>query len=158
LHAAQQNLQQLAAPRDAAPLAGVLRRVRGLAHLDDDRRQAAADLAGLKEQAAAALARLGLWQGELEDLGTLAAPTAETIDRFETEWTAAAGRLATIEQQIAKAEAARATVDERIEQLRLAGAVPSEAELSEARERRDAGWRLVRQRWLAGKPDAAAEA
>ncbi|HXT60396.1 MAG TPA: AAA family ATPase [Pirellulales bacterium] len=158
LHAARQNLEKLAAPRDAAALAGVLRRVRGLAHLDDDRRQAAAELAGLKEQAAAALARLGLWQGELEELNSLAAPTTETIDRFETELTTAAGRLATIEQHFAKAVAGRAAVDERIEQLRLAGAVPSEAELSEARQRRDQGWRLVRQRWLAGKPDEAAEA
>lgn len=158
LKAADEEQQSLAAPRDAQPLTALLRRVRGLAHLEDDRAAARAALADLQEQAEAALARLGLWQGTLEDLNKLPAPTAETIDRHESELTEVASRLKTVGQQIAAAEKNLAALDQRIEQLQLAGDVPSEAELGAARARRESGWRLVREAWLAGKSNAQAEA
>lgn len=158
LKAADEEQQSLAAPRDAGPLTALLRRVRGLAHLEDDRAAARAALADLQEQAETALARLGLWQGALEELKKLPAPTAETIDRHESELADVAGRLKTAARQIAAAEANLAALDQRIEQLQLAGDVPSETELGAARARRETGWRLVREAWLGGNSNAQAEA
>ncbi|HUY92590.1 MAG TPA: AAA family ATPase [Pirellulales bacterium] len=155
--AAQGERQALDAPRDAQPLAAALRRVQGLGRLEEDRTTAAAELADLEAQAETALARLGLWQGSLEELKTLPAPTAETIDRFENALNDAAARLKTLEEQIAKAEALRAELERRIEQLQLVGDVPGEADLDDARRRRESGWRLVREAWLVGKTDSKSQ-
>ena len=158
LKAAEAEQQALAAPRDEKPLSALLRRVRQVAHLEEERETGRAALADLQEQAETALARLGLWQGSLDDLKKLPAPTAETIDRHESELAELANRLTAIGQQIGAAEANLAGLDQRIEQLQLAGDVPSEAELGAARSRRESGWRLVREAWLGGKPNAKAEA
>lgn len=154
---AEREMQAIEPPRDVKPLINALRRAQGQAHLEEEAAGATAELDRLRSQTESALSRLGLWQGRLEELEQLAAPTAETIDRFDSELAAADARLVALAQEIAKAESNLAALDQQVEQLRLEGAVPSEAELSEARGRRETGWRLVRQQWLDGKANAAAE-
>jgi uncharacterized protein YhaN len=103
------------------------------------------------------LNRLGLWQGTLMELESLALPTSETIERFDKAWTDLQHTAVTLAERLEKVRADIASCDREIEALLLAGSVPSETDLEEARAHRELGWQLIRKAWLDGtEPDAEA--
>ncbi len=104
----------------------------------------------------AALHGLGLWQGPLDQLAGLPVPARESVDRFEKhyrEFTAAARQHESESERVAERLAA---LTGQLAELQLAGSVPTEQELVQARQRRDDRWRLVRQSWLTND-DCSAE-
>jgi uncharacterized protein YhaN len=155
LAATRQQLANLPPPRDADLLKSVLRRAQSVTRIEEERAEAKAELARLEQQAAAALARLPLWKASLEALEQLAIPSSETIEAFDARLAEADAKLAALAEQIAKAEATRGQYDRQIAQSLREGEPPTELALTEARQRRDEGWRLVRGAWLEGRFDAA---
>jgi uncharacterized protein YhaN len=101
------------------------------------------------------LDRLPLWTGTLEELERLPVPAAETIDRFGNDIQDAAQALAQIEEQIDGSTRQLQQCDQDLEQMRLEQDVPTEEDLSRARQRRNAGWRLVQQVWRHGLSEDA---
>lgn len=136
------------APPDADAPCREMRRLAQQANLDEEWRRAAAELRAAEQRIAADLQKLRGWSGTLDELEGLALPTVETIDRFEGELDRAARRQESTANRIGTEEEQIRTLDGQIEQLRLEQDVPTEDELTQARERRDAGWRLVRREWL----------
>ena len=98
--------------------------------------------------AAEALQRLDLWRGTLAELAVFAAPTAETIDRFEKSWLAAQDERSQNRARQQEAGARLGRCEREMETMLRAGSVPSEAELAAARARREEHWRAVRHAWL----------
>ncbi len=153
LAALQQELASLPAPRDPARLRRRVEEARRAGDLDRVLAESAAAIRKEEEQLRVELARLGLWSGALEELERLPVPPAETLERFREGFDAAAERRRKVEEQRREARAGLAESERRLEEIRLGGAVPSEDDLIEARERRDRLWEEVR----AGSPPSTYE-
>jgi uncharacterized protein YhaN len=147
LAAARDELAGLPAPRDPSRLRRRVEAARRAGALDAQRAEAAAALRAQNERLRLDLGRLGLWTGTPEELEALPVPAPETIERFGRDLAALAERRDRLEEKRQAAERERAEKDRQLEELRRAGAVPAEADLLAARERRDAGWTRLRSRW-----------
>ena len=93
------------------------------------------------------LARLLPWRGDPEQLASLAVPRTETIDRFLAEQRDLERRLADLDKEVRDLEAEAESARQEAEGLAASGTVPTEAEVWQARARRDRGWNLVRVEW-----------
>jgi uncharacterized protein YhaN len=160
----QQNVTaQIAAippARDAADLERTIQRTQRHGDLDAQLQRDQEQLTALDEQARVALARLPLFSKALDDLERLQTPTAETIERFENELADAQQDVRRCREKIDELTAAHQQTQSKLDALRLEGEVPTEADLTKARIRRDAGWELVQHTWRDGAPhesDAAAQ-
>lgn len=104
------------------------------------------------------LQALALWSGTAEQLETARAPLPASVAEMSERFTKQASR----EQQLSKdqdkllAEAKRRAHE--LELLEQQGAIPTEEELIAARAKRDLGWSAVKDRWLEGIENGAAEA
>jgi uncharacterized protein YhaN len=154
LRLARQRLEMLGPPLDVRPLAAALRRAQGQGPLDDDLTAARAGRQEAQQQTAALLARLPLWSQPVEQLVQAAVPAVETIDRFDAQLSEAKLCLADLAARIDRARTRLADDERRLNQLRMSGAVPTEAALADVRRRRDEGWRLVRELWQLGQADS----
>ncbi|MGA6925043.1 MAG: hypothetical protein WBY88_05130, partial [Desulfosarcina sp.] len=104
----------------------------------------------LEEQLKRTLKRQTLWHGSLAHIDELPLPSKETIDLFDAHFEALRHRLekqretrSSTEDQIAQTQADLQAID-------LSYNVPTETDLKNARDLRDKGWGLIRQR-LAGQ-------
>jgi uncharacterized protein YhaN len=110
-----------------------------------------------EEQVAAELKRMTLWSGALERLESLPVPSLETVEHFNAELNTLGNEQKLLEVQRDENRQRATKLEGEIQALRLGGAVPTEAELQQARECRERGWRLVRRAWLEGVSDSAQE-
>jgi uncharacterized protein YhaN len=108
-------------------------------------------------QLRADFAELTLFEGTLESLETLRVPSLETVTRFEREYARMADRRRELEGNRSRIEAHLTAHQERLRALDLVGNVPSEADLTGARERRERGWSLVRRTLEADEAADSAE-
>ena len=90
--------------------------------------------------------------GALERLGL---PAVETIARFDRCIAEAKSAISRTAARRERASSDATGVDRELEGLRLAGEVPSEVELADARRLRESGWHLVRNDWRKEPLEAA---
>ncbi|NUQ61863.1 MAG: AAA family ATPase [Pirellulales bacterium] len=147
---AEGQLAGLENDRDARLLVAAVRRIRGQGDLEEQRDAVAAELRRAEDQANVDLKRLGLWCGSLDALESLPVPPAEAVDRHEADFTEVEQRVRGLEERVEENTSKQADVDRQIEELRLAGEVPTEDDLLAARRLRDEGWELVVQIWGQG--------
>ena len=102
------------------------------------------------------LQALGLWTESLPDLVRAPLPGADTLQRFAEAFQAIEEEKRGLESSIAEAQSEQGRTEESLRALRLAGEVPTETDLQDAREGRDYGWRLLRRSWIDGE-DVTAE-
>jgi len=97
------------------------------------------------------LGSLGLWTGTLADL--LRAPLLgeETMQRFTESFQAIEEEKHGLEMSLTETLEEQRRTEESLQTLRLAGEVPTETELRNARDRRDQGWRLLKRQWIDGE-------
>ncbi len=145
IHQVQEALQQLPEPRDTAELRHTIRLAQRQGNLDKNRAQIAASLDDRLQQAEVALARLPQFDGTLEELERLPVPSAETIERYDREFAQAEKEISRLQDQCHDILTASQEVQVKLDALHLVGDVPSEADLQQARHRRDQGWQLVQQ-------------
>ncbi len=150
------QLTQLLPPSDPAPLAEALRQACSRGNLSQQSAALRAEIAALTKQAEIDLHKLGLWSGSLESLEKLALPAAETIARFDRNLSDAQSVIVRVQGQLEKFRRDATDIERDLERLRLEGEVPSEAELTDARKLRDAGWKFVLQDWRKEAIDTAA--
>jgi len=161
---AQRKREQIEAQRAALPedrdgslLKQALRRIRGLGDLEAQHIDAQADLQRRRRQAAIDLKKLGQWIGSLEELEALAVPAGETLDRHENQLDAAAQAVEKQAQEVDRLQAEAEQLEEQIRRVEKAGPVPTVGELADARQLRDAGWKLIRRTLQGESPDAGGE-
>ncbi len=99
------------------------------------------------------LSRLGtIWRGALDDIPCLPLPARESLDRFEQAYADLEQRNRRYgDQRDEQADAARA-VQQQLDEIHHAGAVPTEGDLMAIRAGRDRAWGLLRRKWLEGEP------
>jgi uncharacterized protein YhaN len=148
---------ELPADQDPAELQRAIRRARKHGDIDQQLAETRAAVRQLVKRAEIDLNKLRLFHGTLEQLETLPVPALETVDRFESGLSDAERAVQRIGEQISQWTEQLETADRELEKLRLEHDVPSEADLVDARQRRDAGWQLVREALRDGQPvDASA--
>ncbi len=115
-------------------------------------REAEGSLAGTgdDEQLRLGIQRLGLWSGTAEELEALPVPPSETMERFGRDFAALADRRRALEERRRTAEGAAGEAARQLEVLRRAGAVPTEDDLAEARQRREAAWLGIKRQKAVG--------
>jgi chromosome segregation ATPase len=95
--------------------------------------------------------RLPLWQGVVEQVLELQTPLYETVGAFADKFRELEDEAPRRRDREAQLEAERTECQQRLQQLELAGAVPLEVDLTAARDDRDAGWQLIKRRYLLGQ-------
>ncbi len=134
--------------RDASGLQHAVDKAKRAGKLDEEvsaKTRAAADLAGALERP---LAALGLWGGTFEALAAAPLPLAATIDRFERIFLQLEQRHTRNQENRAATEGDLTRFSRELAAIAGAGTVPTEADLAERRKWRDAGWSLVRAKWI----------
>jgi len=144
----QAQLRHLEPPPSVDDLRRAVNRAQRVCELEQRCRQVAAELDRLQSQTAIDLQRLGLWSGPLESLETLPLPASETVDRFQAELAEADAELRNMAREQDNLQAGVLDLDGQIERLRLSQDALTEDDLTTARQRREAGWRLVQAAWL----------
>lgn len=155
LQASEIALEQLPAALDA----GSLREAVEAAQSDAELRwkEAQQKTAALEQEVQHELKRLGHWQGEIDAFEGLQLPSRTAIQEAQVAAESLhAGRQRCEEKVRERAQHLRA-VEADLTALRLGGEVPTQAVLTDARERRDAGWQLLLRQWQQGE-DITAEA
>jgi len=115
------------------------------------------DLSSLQAECAADLARLTLWEGELEDVSGLKLPNRENIHRFEEGYDELSKRFQRLEEKRGEVTDSLQDTSQRLDEIERVGEVPTEASLTDTRSERDAIWQLLRRQWVGGE-DVSAEA
>jgi len=106
-----------------------------------------------QEQACIGLKNLRLWSGPVEELESLTVPAVETIQRFERQFEEGDQDLRQLSNQIAAAREDVDALNRQIDALRSTGEIPTEGDLTLARQNRETGWHLVRRAWLGRKEE-----
>jgi uncharacterized protein YhaN len=146
-----ETLNALAVLRDPSDLRRVVSQGRQQGNLEEAREQLWATFQSEEERAQIELNQLGLWSGTLDELEHLPLPAKETVDQFESAFRSLEADAHHLTEAIQKAQAELVEFDRQLDELRLAGAVPSEEDLARAREQRDRLWSHVRHAWLDGE-------
>ena len=151
---AEESLKAANRPGDAGDADAVIRRIERQGDLEQQLREIAADVGSRQEQAEVALAQLGLWQGTLEECERLAVPLDETIDGFESDFREVQEEEAKLSSDRERIRQEMERLQNELDQLERDGAIPTEEELSEARQQRDRGWSLILEQWRHDKADS----
>jgi hypothetical protein len=144
----QAGLNACQTPGDATELRRAVHRARQQGDVEHTREQVRAALQMEEAQAHIEIARLGLWHGTLDELERLVLPSRETVDRYETAFNKLNAEGVHVDEDLHHTQGDVAELDRRLDELRLAGAVPREEDLVRTRQRRDQLWQAVRRAWL----------
>ena len=96
----------------------------------------------------AELKRMGLWAGDLTELMALSLPLSETVKQFESDYSDITDERRGLEKDRKNAQKEMKNAKAEVKKVEYAGEVPSEKELTQAREKREHGWQLLRRQWL----------
>ncbi|MGB5835190.1 MAG: AAA family ATPase [Thiohalocapsa sp.] len=151
------DLGRLPPPVSYEGLQQAVGEVRKFGDVDNAIAEANADIVRHEETCKRDLGSLGLWTGTLTDLVPAPLPSKETLQRFAETFQAIEEEKRGLVNSISESHNEQRRTEESLRALHLAGDVPTEAELRDARARRDFGWRLLRRHWTNGE-DVTAEA
>lgn len=157
LAAAEAELQTAAMPPDLGRLELALAQAQCAGTLEAELADAEQAAAEAEVRLAAALARLRLWDGEVDVLAALRVPEHETVLRFDQEIRDAERLLARRCDALAAAQEEEAKYGRDLAALGDPEGLPTAASLAAARARRDQGWSLIRRLFIDGEPVPAGE-
>ncbi|MEX2381524.1 MAG: AAA family ATPase [Opitutales bacterium] len=154
------EIREIQAKLDGAPevrpihsLQHLLKLIASEGNLAAQRDGAVAEANAIEASAALALERLVPPLGvKLDELEALAAPSAETIKRFETKERQIKQSADVLDERIRELRETREKLLLKIDAVKKGEEVPTEDELLEQRRRRDHGWQLVRLSWEGSLP------
>ena len=135
---------RLGEPIDAKSLRAAVQKARKAGDLDDRLAKAKSARDRRAKDGAKALGSLPNWSGDLDSLERIAVPLDPTIDRFEGSIRESEKAEEKLREKITEGEDALAESRAQLSAIDRSLDVPTEADLRDARARRDEGWRLVR--------------
>lgn len=146
----QQALVALAAPLDT----GVVRRVVRAARKEGDLQRVVVDLLAsgeaLSQRVSEQFARLGLFSGDLEEIGTVELPLRATLENYVEKFRANRDDSQRLDDRSRDLLKEVAELSAQMEADRKKHHIPTQQELNAQRGHREKGWQLVRGAWLEG--------
>ena len=153
LNANRVALEELDPPRDSVALKRTLSRIQKDGDLDRQLGDAEDALNASLADAEQRLDALGFWKGSLAEFERLVVPLRETIDVFGRDFDSFDKQRDKLEDRERQLREEADDSAKKIETLQRAGEVPTEEQLSQTRETRETGWRLIRADWLENNVD-----
>lgn len=148
---AQAALASVGVPSEANALRRAIDQAQSHGDLDRARAMVARHVQETEAQAAQALSALGLWNGPLESVTSLSLPSDSTLERFATGFSQVQADIRSASDRRRQAEEQLAELDKELHEVQLAGPVPTESDLGQARKQRDEYWSQVRHAWEQGQ-------
>lgn len=140
----QKQMAGLPPPRDASALQRIAKLIQREGDVDQRLRGLLAEHERLSVAARTKLSALPLWTGSLAELAALPVPALEVTDRAALEWAEIQQHEKRIASEAAKAKQTLSQLSRELDELRMAGEVPTEDELKQVRARRDEAWEKLR--------------
>ena len=112
--------------------------------LADSQKRTSENEAACKDE----LSRLGRFFGTIEALLKVAMPVQETLDRYERQFSALAENLRDHERHQKELEGDQRQAEKELNALLLTSDVPTISDLKRVRSERDAGWNLIKQKYI----------
>jgi len=151
LNRLKDDLKSLEAPKDSASLKKSLAKLAKSGDLAAALQEAQKALQNEERQARGLLQRLPLCSRSFEEVGRVPVPSSETVSRFEDNFSRGKALVDNLDSRLGDARSELQGVEQKIDAIRLAGAVPTEEDLEKVRDRRQKGWGLVKRAWLEGE-------
>jgi uncharacterized protein YhaN len=153
LQQAKAKQEGLSPPTDLHPLQSSLRaassKFKNESELKNLRENIPPDEQSLQQK----ISQLPLWQGSLVEFQKLPFPLTETVRQFREDFLKLKTGTDEITTRLSQLQQDRQTSIDELERLELAKNLPSEKDLSAARERRDLGWQVIRRQWKLNQTD-----
>jgi uncharacterized protein YhaN len=144
VESANRRLTDMEAERDAAALRRALRRLEQAGPVQAQCEDLRATVRRDEEQADIDRRALPLFAGSMEELERLPVPSADVIEHREVEYAECHTALKELRARIDDLRAEDADLAQKIAQLEMEQAVPSEVELEACRAQRDSEWKQLR--------------
>jgi uncharacterized protein YhaN len=142
---------------EAGPLKRKIAEARKPGDLDDLLRDGMSREKIIDRKCREQLESIGLLDGPVDAALSLPVPGNESINRYADLYRITNDRQRSLAEQRQRIEDQLAVAQRELDGIVLAGAVPTELDLQGARERREAGWTLIKRAWL-DKADVTDEA
>ena len=136
---------------DVQPLQTALQRARRLGDIGGAIEAAASERARLDEELRQKVGLLRLVRSEPSTLRALPLPAGESVERFAARFEASERTGEEIGKRRREYQERSLRAQRGLQELHLAGEVPSEEQLDEQRAERDTVWRKLRRSWEAGE-------
>lgn len=143
-------LHAMADVSDVTPLRRLLTQARSWGDVDAALSRALHEWSETFAAARVQWSRQNICQLPVEDALRLTMPLMTTVDEYVAKWTGMARDDEQRQRILAEASAETAGVNEQLGTLELAGHVPVEADLAQARATRQDGWLWIKRVWLQG--------
>ena len=140
----EKQLSDSQAPRPVEDLKMVLEKANADRSLEDHVRSEDKEIQYALRRLEINLRKQSLWSGTLDDLETLALPSQEAINQYETLFARSQEQIDRVRAEKREREEKLSEIQAQIDALQIAQRVPSEEDLIQARQRRDRGWVIVR--------------
>ena len=142
-----EEVGKLQIPPDDEGLKDVLETIQSGGDWEGQLRSLQEEIEELQGTADIELSQLGLWSGGLEELEELAVPSLATIERYSDDMKAKEAEVRSARTRVTEKVEEKASLNQQLSKLELGQAVPTEENLNQARELRDAGWQLILASW-----------
>ncbi len=106
------------------------------------------DLAEAERAAERQLAQLPLWDGDLQETLTLEVPLTSTVNDFAKRFRDLDDKRVRLNEDMEEIDRRESAIRQELKEIELTGTVPLEADVTSAREARDGGWQLIKQRYV----------
>ncbi len=150
LNVAEETFKTLKPIINTSELRSVVTQIQKQGDLESTLQDLTSELNADEEDCHIELNRLGQWKGTIEELEKVSIPSEKTIDRFESTLSELLTVKDSLEQQINQVKLSLNQLETDYKELRLAGEIPTEIELSTARIKRDEAWQHIRRIWIDG--------
>lgn len=154
---AEDQLQSLPAEVDTTELAALVAQVRAKKEPESEAKRLREEREQCAERLRRDVAALPLWTGTADELEILRVPLNASVTEFAERFVQHQTRSQQLTQEDRKLSTGVEECARSLEQLEQQQSIPTAGELLDARARRDLGWTAVRDRWLGGLEDGAAE-
>lgn len=141
----QSVLDKLPPLPEARSLQDCVNRIRRLGDVEQLAAQMEHAVRQKTREAEKQLQRLPRWSGSLEALEKLSVPAADVVQSFDDDFRNSAARREAAEEKLREVEAELTRVESRLQEMALQQDVPTEDDLQQQRQRRDAAWQNLRQ-------------
>jgi len=141
----QQILAALPLAPDLTLLRAALARACKQGNLEEHQAREQQELRLLTDKVAIGIKQMGLWNGRLEELETLALPRMERIEYFERHFQELENDQQRIKERLLEARRQNELMTKKINALRWTGEVPTEDALKQIRQLRQQYWQVIKQ-------------
>lgn len=151
------NLSAAPEGRDTSSLQRAVTAVSRSGDIEDRLERCEDDLTKAERAAERQLAQLPLWDGDLQETLTLAVPLTCTVNEFAQRFRDLDDCRKRLDENTTDLDKEESAIRQELRKIELTGTVPLEADVITAREVRDDGWQLIKQRFLLGEDVDLAE-